>query len=44
MEELMNDAAWELKEHFAEHWGKKLLRSLTALHDLYVKGIDPTEQ
>lgn len=44
MEELMNDAAWELKERFAEHWGKKLLRSLTALHDLYVKGIDPTEQ
>jgi hypothetical protein len=44
MEELMNDAAWELKERFAEHWGKKLLRSLSALHDLYVSGIDPTEE
>jgi hypothetical protein len=44
MEELMNDAAWELKEHFAEHWGAKLLRSLSALHELYVSGIDPTEE
>ncbi len=44
MEELMNDAAWELKERFAEHWGKKLLRSLMALHDLYIQGIDPTEK
>ncbi len=44
IEELMNDAAWELTERFAEHWGKKLLRSLTALHNLYIKGIDPTEK
>ncbi|MEN8227242.1 MAG: DUF5063 domain-containing protein [Bacteroidota bacterium] len=44
MEELMNDAAWELKERFAEHWGKKLLRSLMALHDLYIQGVDPTEK
>ena len=44
LEELMNDAAWELKEHFAEHWGKKLLRSLMALHDLYIQGVDPTEK
>jgi hypothetical protein len=43
MEELMNDAAWELKERFVEHWGKKLLRSLSALHELYVTGIDPNE-
>ena len=35
MEELMNDAAWELGERFSEHWGKKLLLSLLALHDLY---------
>jgi len=41
MEELMNDAAWELKERFAEHWGKKLLNALHALHPLFVKGIDP---
>ena len=44
LEELMNDAAWELKERFAEHWGKKLLRSLGALHELYISGIDPTEE
>ncbi len=42
IEELMNDAAWELRERFAEHWGKKLLRSLSALHDLFVEGTDPT--
>lgn len=44
LDELMNDAAWELKERFVEHWGKKLLRSLTALHDLFVKGTDPTKK
>jgi hypothetical protein len=44
LEELMNDAAWELTEHFTEHWGKKLLRSLMALHELYIQGIDPTEK
>lgn len=43
LEELMNDAAWELKERFAEHWGAKLLRALQALHELYVSGIDPSE-
>ena len=44
IEELMNDAAWELKERFAEHWGIKLLRALLSLHRLYVNGIDPTER
>ena len=44
MEELMNDAAWELQEHFAEHWGAKLLRALQALHELYTSGIDPSEK
>ena len=44
MEEFMNDAAWELRERFAEHWGKKLLRSLMALHNLYIAGVDPTEK
>ena len=44
IEELMNDAVWELKERFAKHWGKKLLRSLMALHDLYIQGVDPTEE
>ncbi len=44
IEELMNDAAWELKERFNEHWGAKLLRALQALHILYVSGIDPSEK
>jgi len=41
LEELMNDAAWEVMQRFGEHWGIKLLRSLSALHLLYVSGIDP---
>ncbi len=44
MEEYMNDAAWELKTRFAEHWGIKLLRSLKELHELYVAGVDPTNE
>lgn len=44
LDELMNDAGWELKERFAEHWGTKLLRALQALHKLYVSGIDPGEK
>lgn len=44
MEKMMNDAAWELKERFNEHWGKKLLRSLLALHELYAAGTDPEEK
>jgi hypothetical protein len=41
MEALMNDAAWEVKARFGDHWGIKLLRALAALHLLYVNGIDP---
>jgi len=41
IEELMNDAAWELKERFVEHWGKKLLRTLVALHNLFTREVDP---
>ncbi len=44
IEEIMNDALWEVKARFTEHWGKKLLRSLSSLHDLYVAGVDPTEE
>ena len=43
VEEFMNDAAWQLKERFTEHWGTKLLRALSALHELFVKEIDPTQ-
>ena len=44
VDELMNDAAWELGERFAEHWGTKLLRALLALNELYIRGVDPTEE
>ena len=44
LEEIMNDSIWEVKVRFVEHWGKKLLRSLSSLHDLYVEGVDPTEE
>lgn len=44
LEELMNDAAWELKLRFAEHWGAKLLRALSALHLLYVNNVDPSQE
>ena len=44
VEEFMNDAAWELGEHFAELWGAKLLRALQALHALYATGVDPSEK
>ncbi len=44
LEELMNDAAWELKVRFAEHWGTKLLRALSALHLLYVNDVDPSQE
>jgi hypothetical protein len=44
LEELMNDAAWEMKVRFAEHWGTKLLRALSALHLLYVNDVDPSQE
>jgi hypothetical protein len=43
IDELMNDAAWEVKDRFADHWGKKLLHALTALHQLLVEGADPED-
>ncbi|PID93064.1 MAG: hypothetical protein CSA96_00710 [Bacteroidetes bacterium] len=44
MEDMMNDAGWELKERFCEHWGRKLLSALKALHELYVEEINPLEE
>lgn len=43
IEEIMNDAIWEVVSSFEEHWGVKLLNSLKALHSLYVKKIDPQQ-
>ena len=44
LEELMNDAAWELGERFREHWGRKLLRAELALHELFIRGVVPGEE
>jgi hypothetical protein len=30
--EIMNDALWECKENFEQHWGQKLLNALRAIH------------
>jgi len=43
LEEIMNDAAWELKQRFTEQWGKKLLRALLALHELTVSRTDSSD-
>ncbi|WP_421918464.1 DUF5063 domain-containing protein [Marinifilum sp.] len=32
--EVMNDALWDLNNHFYEHWGQKLVNSLRAIHKL----------
>lgn len=41
LEEIMNDALWEVQENFGEHWGVKVLNVLSALHQVYIKGVDP---
>lgn len=42
LEEIMNDAAWELQQRFSEHWGRKLLRSMLAIHELGTNWTEPT--
>jgi len=39
-EELMNDALWQVLDTFREHWGKKLLLSLSAMHSVMVSGVE----
>lgn len=41
IEEIMNDAIWEVMDNFDNFWGKKLLNALVALNHLYVNKIDP---
>jgi hypothetical protein len=41
IEEVMNDAVWEVKDNFENYWSEKLLNALTALNRLFVKKIDP---
>jgi len=43
IEEIMNDAIWEVMSNFEQYWGVKLLNSLKALHSLYAKKIDPQQ-
>jgi hypothetical protein len=42
IEEIMNDAVWEVIDNFENYWGEKLLHALHALHRLYVAKTDPT--
>lgn len=41
IEEMMNDAVWEVMDNFEQYWSDKLLSALKALNKLYVKKIDP---
>jgi hypothetical protein len=41
IEEIMNDAVWEVMDNFDNFWGIKLLNALNALNKLYVSKIDP---
>ncbi len=43
IEEIMNDAIWEVLSSFEQYWGAKLLNSLNAMHVLYVNKTDPQE-
>ncbi len=43
IEELMNDAVWEVMDNFENYWGVKLLNALQALNRLYVTKVDPEE-
>lgn len=43
IEEIMNDAIWEVRSNFEQYWGLKLLNSLKAIHNLFVKKIDPQQ-
>lgn len=44
VEELMNDALFEVTEHFKAYWGQKLLNTLRALHHVFYSNDDLTEE
>lgn len=44
IEEVMNDALWEVMDNFDHYWSEKLLNALRALNSLYVKKIIPGEK
>jgi hypothetical protein len=41
IEEIMNDAVWEVMDNFENYWGAKLLNALQALNKLYANKVDP---
>ena len=41
VEEIMNDAVWEVMDNFENYWSEKLLNVLKALNKLYVLKTDP---
>ncbi|MEX0985975.1 MAG: DUF5063 domain-containing protein [Bacteroidales bacterium] len=41
IEEIMNDAVWEVMENFEQYWSEKLLNALRALNKLYISKINP---
>jgi len=43
-EEVMNDAVWEVLMNFEEFWGKKLLTTLSAIHDVLYSEADEENQ
>ena len=41
IEEIMNDAVWEVMDNFEHYWSNKLLHALQALNTLYIDKVDP---
>ncbi|MFC2089272.1 DUF5063 domain-containing protein [Bacteroidota bacterium] len=44
IEEIMNDAVWEVLDNFDNYWSEKLLQALLALNKLLVKKINPQDE
>jgi hypothetical protein len=41
--EVMNDALWECRMNFENHWGQKLVNALRAIHKFICSGEEPDE-
>jgi len=44
IEEVMNDAVWEVMDNFENFWSEKLLNALKALNKLYISKTDPQSE
>ncbi|MGV8827191.1 MAG: DUF5063 domain-containing protein [Breznakibacter sp.] len=44
VEEIMNDAVFDLSEQFRTFWGQKLLNALRALHNIFYSGDELTDE